>query len=119
MLNERLAAAKPIATSLKLAEAALNEALLHMGDLLGNVAKARSAKGTRFALTAGLDASEMVSLAASNAITSFKQIIEAHGHLANDRENSGLPTVAFGDVYCEASGQLDQGTGAPLRVVGE
>ena len=64
MLNERLAATRPITKSLKLAENALNDSVRQIGTLLVDIANARDAKGTRFALDAGVAASEKAALAA-------------------------------------------------------
>jgi hypothetical protein len=117
MLNERLSAAKPIAKSIKDVETSLNDALRNMGTLLVDVANARSAKGTRFALDAGLSACEKIAGATTSAVQSFHLMIEAHEHLATDRENAGLPAVGWGDNSCRVSGS--DSASSLLRVVGD
>jgi hypothetical protein len=119
MLNERLSAALPIAKSLKGAENALNDTVRHIGTLLVDIANARSAKGTRFSLDAGIAASEKIALASVSAIQSYQQMIAAHAHLADDRDMAGLGAVNFGDVYCPdktGSAAADQPV---LRAVGD
>jgi len=117
MLNERLAAARPIANGLKCAESTLNESVRQIGTLLISIADARDAKGTRFALDAGVAASEKIALAAVSAINSYKMMVEAHNHFALDRQDAGLATVMFGDNYCPVEGKLE--ASPPLRVVGD
>jgi len=118
MLNERLAAARPIARSLKGAEDALNETVRQIGTLLVDIANAKTAKGTRFDLSAGIAAGEQAAQAAVSAIQSYQQIIAAHAHLADDRDNANLPAQGFGDVCPPVKGQVAE-PGNPLRVVGE
>lgn len=118
MLNERLAAARPIAKSLKGAEHALNDTVRQIGTLLVDIANAKDAKGTRFALDAGIAASEKAAMAAVNAIQSYQLMIAAHAHLADDREFAGLNTTSFGDVCPKAKG-ADASATPGLRVVGE
>jgi hypothetical protein len=117
MLNDRLSAARPIAISLKNAEKALNESVRQIGTLLVDVANARDAKGTRFALDAGVAACEHIALASVSAMQGYKHMIEAHTHFAADRANANLPLVAFGDNYCP-NGMNEQEAPAGLRVVG-
>ena len=120
MLNERLNAARPIAISLKGAETALNESIHQIGKLLVDIAAARSAKGTRFALDSGIAAAEKVALAAVGATQSYQQVIAAHSDLAKDRDDAGLSAYAFGDVYCwnNAETQSKPMASAPLQAVG-
>lgn len=116
MLNERLAAALPIARSLKNAEQSLNDTVRNIGTLLVDIANAKEAKGTRFALDAGLAASEKVALAAVSALQSYQQVVCAHAELAEDRDNAGLRTLNFGDLYCPPSASAEQ---PALRAVGD
>lgn len=119
MLNERLNAALPIAKSLKGAERSLNESVRQIGTLLVDIANAKEAKGTRFDLRAGVAASEKIALAAVSAIQSYQNMIDAHACLADDRDDAGLKTISFGDVYCpEHQGSLVEER-APLRAVGD
>lgn len=118
MLNERLAAARPIARSLKGAEDALNESVRQIGTLLIDIANAKSAKGTRFSLAAGVAAGEKVALAAVSAMQGYQQMIAAHAHLSEDRDDAHLQTIGFGDTCPPQTGSASPNT-SPLRVVGE
>jgi hypothetical protein len=119
MLNERLAATKPIAHSLKGVEQSLNDTVRQMGTLLVNIADAKSAKGTRFSLDLGIAASEKVAMAAVSALQSYQQVIDAHHKLAEDRDSLNLPAQAFGDVYCPKEATLREiPSHAGLRAVG-
>lgn len=118
MLNERLTAARPIAKSLHGAEKAINDTVRQIGTLLVDISNAKDAKGTRFALDAGIAASEKIAMAAVTAIQSYQYMIAAHTHLANDRDNAGLNPTSFGDVCPPARGENAMPTPG-LRVVGE
>jgi hypothetical protein len=118
MLNERLAAARPIARSLKGAEEALNESVRQIGTLLVDIANARSAKGTRFSLDAGVAAGEKIALAAVSTMQGYQQMIAAHAHLADDRDEANLQTIGFGDTCPPQTGSASPHA-APLRIVGE
>ncbi len=58
MLNQRIEAARPIAKKINEVEKSLNLTMIQMGELMSSIAAARLAPGTRFSLTAGMDASE-------------------------------------------------------------
>lgn len=118
MLNERLAAARPIAKSLHGAEKALNDTVRQIGTLLVDISNAKDAKGTRFALDAGIAASEKIAMAAVTAIQSYQHMIAAHAHLAEDRDAAGLNPTSFGDV-CPPLKFADTAPAPGLRVVGE
>lgn len=118
MLNERLAAARPIAKSIKGAEDALSDTMRQLGTVLVDIANAKQTKGTRFAIDAGLAAGELVAQAAVSAFRCYKQVVDAHAHLAQDRLNSGLGAVSFGDVLCLISGEGQEAPHA-LRAVGD
>lgn len=118
MLNERVAAVRPIAKSLKGAEDAINESVRQIGTLLVDIANAKSSKGTRFSLNAGVAAGEKVALAAVSAMQSYQQMIAAHADLATDRDDHGLRTVNFGDTCPPLTGAAEHQE-KHLRVVGE
>lgn len=118
MLNERLTAARPIVKSLKNAEVALTDTVRQMGTLLVDISNAKVAKGTHFALDAGIAASERVALAAVSAIQSYQHMIAAHAHLAADRDAAGLKVTGFGDV-CPPLKAMETDAAPALRVVGE
>lgn len=118
MLNERIAAARPIAKSLKGAEDAINESVRQIGTLLVDIANAKSSQGTRFSLDAGVAAGEKVAQAAVSAMQSYQQMIAAHAQLAEDRDGQGLRTINFGDTCPPFTAAADQAD-THLRVVGE
>ncbi|VWX55895.1 hypothetical protein [Sphingorhabdus sp. 109] len=119
MLNQRIEAARPIATKIKEVETSLNLTMVQMGELMSNIAAARMAPGTRFSLTAGVDASEKLIAAAAQTARSYREVVEAHAHLAADREEAGLRTVSWGDfAECPPNpASASTETSAPLRVV--
>ncbi len=98
MLNERIEAARPIAEKIHEVETSLNLTMLQMGELMSSMAAARLAPGTRFSLSAGIDATEKLIEAAATTAHSYREVVEAHSHLAEDRDAAGLRTVGMGDV---------------------
>ena len=119
MLNQRIEAARPIAVKIHEVEKSQNLTMVQMGELMSSIASARLAPGTRFSLTAGMEAAEKLIDAAAQTARSYREVVEAHQHLAEDREDAGLRTVSLGDVFecppAQANG-TDQ-VSAPLRVV--
>ena len=99
MLNQRIEAARPIAKKINEVEKSLNLTMIQMGELMSSIAAARLAPGTRFSLTAGIDASEKLIAAAAQTARSYREVVEAHAHLTEDREDAGLRAVALGDVF--------------------
>jgi hypothetical protein len=97
MLNQRIEAARPIAQKIHEVEKSLNLTMVQMGELMSSIAAARLAPGTRFSLTAGMDASEKLIAAAAQTANSYREVVEAHEHLAEDQEDAGLRTVSWGD----------------------
>ncbi len=98
MLNQRIEAARPIAKKINEVEKSLNLTMIQMGELMSSIAAARLAPGTRFSLSAGIDASEKLIAAAAQTARSYREVVEAHAHLVEDREDAGLRTVSWGDV---------------------
>jgi hypothetical protein len=119
MLNQRIEAARPIAKKINEVEKSLNLAMIQMGELMSSIAAARLAPGTRFSLTAGMDASEKLIAAAARTARSYREVVEAHKNLVEDRDDAGLRTVSLGDFReCppnQASGADEKSN--PLRVV--
>jgi hypothetical protein len=119
MLNQRIEAARPIATKIHEVEKSLNLTMVQMGELMSSIASARLAPGTCFSLTAGMEASEKLIDAAAQTARSYRDVVAAHQHLAEDREDAGLRTVSLGDVFecppAQAKGADTVST--PLRVV--
>jgi len=100
MLNQRIEAARPIAEKIHEVEQSLNATMLQMGELMSSIAAARLAPGTRFSLTAGIDATDNLIEAASNTARSYKEVVVAHEHLAADRNDAGLGAVSWGPAGC-------------------
>jgi len=119
MLNQRIEAARPIAKKIHEVEKSLNLTMVQMGELMSSIAAARLAPGTRFSLTAGMDASEKLIAAAAQTARSYRDVVEAHGHLAEDRDDAGLETVSWGDIFeCPpAQATVADKNLNPLRVV--
>jgi len=119
MLNQRIEAARPIAQKIHEVEKSLNLTMVQMGELMSSIAAARLAPGTRFSLTAGMDASEKLISAAAQTARSYREVVAAHQHLAEDREDAGLRTVSWGDVFeCPpAQASVTETVKNPLRVV--
>jgi len=119
MLNQRIEAARPIAQKIHEVEKSLNLTMVQMGELMSSIAAARLAPGTRFSLTAGMDASENLISAAAQTARSYREVVAAHQHLAEDREDAGLRTVSWGDVFeCPpAQASVTETVKNPLRVV--
>tara|TARA_R110000850_G_scaffold260770_2_gene388130 strand:- start:397 stop:765 length:369 start_codon:yes stop_codon:yes gene_type:complete len=119
MLNQRIEAARPIAMKINEVEKSLNLTLVQMGELMSSIAAARLAPGTRFSLTAGMEASEKLIDAAAQTARTYREVVAAHQHLAEDREDAGLRTVSWGD-YAECPPAQAKATGddaEPLRIV--
>ena len=99
MLNQRIEAARPIAKKINEVEKSLNLTMVQMGELLSSIAAAR--------------------LAAAETARGYREVVEAHRNLAEDRDAAGLQTVGWGDfsecppVQAEASDKKSN----PLRVV--
>ncbi|ASK88314.1 hypothetical protein [Sphingorhabdus sp. SMR4y] len=119
MLNQRIEAARPIATKIKEVEKSLNLTMVQMGELMSSIAAARMASGTRFSLSAGVDASEKLIAAAAQTARSYREVVEAHSHLAEDQQDAGLRTVSWGDgLECPPppSGHAEQDISYPRAV---
>jgi len=119
MLNQRIEAARPIAQKIHEVEKSLNLTMVQMGELMSSIAAARLAPGTRFSLTAGMDASDKLIDAAAQTARSYREVVAAHQHLAEDREDAGLRTVSWGDFSeCPpVQARNEDETSNPLRVV--
>lgn len=119
MLNQRIEAARPIAKKINEVEKSLNLTMVQMGELMSSIAAARLAPGARFSLTAGMDASEKLIAAAARTARCYREVVEAHSHLAEDRNDAGLRTVSWGDIFecppAQATGADEQSS--PLRAV--
>ncbi|MGB5723936.1 MAG: hypothetical protein WBM39_05930 [Parasphingorhabdus sp.] len=119
MLNQRIEAARPIAKKINEVEKSLNLTMIQMGELMSSIAAARLAPGTRFSLTAGMDASEKLIAAAAKTARCYREVVEAHKNLVEDRDDAGLRAVSWGDYQeCPPSqATADDEQVSPLRVV--
>ncbi len=109
MLHERIEAVRPIAQKIADAEQSFNHSLQLIGELLTDIPRTRQQFAGRVPLTTGVAASERLAAAAVSATNAYKEVVEAHSHLAADRNNLGLRTVNFGDLTgCpDAAGKED------------
>lgn len=98
MLQERIDAARPIARKIADAEQSFNQSLQLIGELLTEIPRARARLAGRVSPSVGVAASEKLAAAAVAATAGYKELVEAHGHLAEDRDMIGLRTVGFGDL---------------------
>lgn len=98
MLNERIEAARPIARKIVEAEQSFNQSLKLIGELLYEIPKARQEFAGRVPLTTGMAATERLASAAVSATQAYRDVVEAHSHLAEDRDLVGLRTVGLGDI---------------------
>ncbi|OAO01919.1 hypothetical protein [Parasphingorhabdus sp.] len=106
MLNQRIEAARPIAEKINEVEKSLNLAILQIGELMSGIASARLAPGTKFSLSAGVEASDRLIEAAAATAQSYREIVAAHQHLVEDKDEAGLRTVNWGPVGCPENGEL-------------
>jgi hypothetical protein len=116
MLNERLETARPIAQKLSQVEISMNTSIRLLGELISAIPAARERVGKRVPLLAGVSACESLALAVSSASRSYREIIEAHSHFAQDRDDLGLSTISLGDVHECPRGAL-MATDAKLHIV--
>lgn len=98
MLHERVKAARPIAQKIADAEQSFNHSLQLIGELLTEIPRARQQFTGRVPLHLGVAASERLAAAAVSANKAYREVIEAHEHLAADRNSLGMRTVSLGDV---------------------
>lgn len=117
MLHERIEAARPIAQKIADAEKSFNHSLQLIGELLSEIPRARQQFAGRVPLSTGMAASERLAAAAVSATNAYKEVVEAHCHLAEDRNNLGLRTVSWGDVSgCPETGN-EENVAPQLSVV--
>lgn len=118
MLHERIEAARPIAQKIADAEQSFNHSLQLIGELLTDIPRTRQQFAGRVPLTTGIAASERLAAAAISATNAYREIVEAHTHLAADRNNLGLRTVSLGDLTgCPDVTGNDQNEAPHLSVV--
>jgi hypothetical protein len=99
MLNERLDTARPFALNIQKTEASLNDTIGSIGRMIADIPAARERLGKHAPLTTGVDACESLAGALLLVSQGYRKVVEAHQHLANDRDDLGLRTVNWGDVH--------------------
>lgn len=99
MLNERIEVARSIAEKIHETEKSFNESIGLLGQLIAEIPTARSKLGNKAPLSVGVDACERLAAAAMSAAQGYRQVVEAHGHFAEDRNSLGLRTVNWGDIH--------------------
>ncbi|MGC1469075.1 MAG: hypothetical protein WA793_06795 [Sphingorhabdus sp.] len=99
MLNERLTVARSFAEKINETEKSFNQSISLLGQLIAEIPAARSKLGNKVPLSTGIDACERLAAAALSAAQGYRQVVEAHGHFAEDRDTLGLRTVNWGDIH--------------------
>jgi hypothetical protein len=106
-----LAAREHVASSVALAmhdvEASLNSAASSVGALLIRIVEARTDGQARMPLYAGMAAMEKAAAIVSSVAQAYRQSVEAHQELANDKEALGLRVLNTGDWYPTVSENAD------------
>jgi hypothetical protein len=122
-IEARSKAAKHVADAIHDVETSINQTIATVGQLFIRIAEARLDQTARMPLTVGMAASEKVVTIASTAILAYRQAIEAHDTLSDDKARLGLATVAWGDLYntvtSEDRNQLGHGAADTAPLVDE
>lgn len=101
MLNQRLSAAKKVATSLFDAENGIDTAVSSTAGLIVTVIEARAE--ARLPAVIGQDALDSLGAAVSSLIQSRRQVVEAHMGLDVARVQIGLEAISWGDQFPKPS----------------
>lgn len=112
MLNEKLEVVRPIAKKIGEVENSVNQSLALIGEMLSDIPAARIKLAKTIPLETGMAATELLAEAALSAARTYRQVVAAHAHLAEDRDAMGLRPVALGDSSnCpySPSGELNSG----------
>lgn len=99
--------ATPVALAMHDVEASLNSAASSLGALLIRIVEARTDKHARMPLYAGMAAMEKAAVIVSSVAQAYRQSVEAHQELANDKEALGLRVLNIGDWYPTVSENAD------------
>jgi hypothetical protein len=117
MLNDRIEVALQFSSEIRDIEASLNQSMERVGTLFAAIPAARAKLGKSVPLEAGLQAAESLAAVATGLAASYRSVIEAHGHLANDRDLLGLKTVGWGDLQACPKTNSDENAPPFLRAV--
>lgn len=104
--------ATPVALAMHDVEASLNSAASSLGTLLVRIVEARTDKQARMPLYAGMAAMEKTAAIVSSVALAYRQSVEAHQDLANDRDALGLRVLNSGDWYPTVAENADE---APIE----
>ena len=115
MLNERLTAARGVASSLRTSESSIDAALLNNFKLAANMIEARSA--AKLSALYGQEALEEVTRASAALVDARRLTVEAHKKLAEVQHDIGLSTRMIGDDGEKPRMPGSTGAFDPLRVV--
>lgn len=118
MLNDRLEIARPFAKRIKELEANMNNSIRLIGQMLVDIPAAREKIGKHVDLEAGVDACESLAAAALATAQGYRQVIQLHQNLAEDRDRLGLNTVGWGDIHECPPKKPSAETPAHLTIVG-
>jgi hypothetical protein len=97
MLNDRITAAKDVASALFALETAIDEALVCAAALTIALPAARTR--ARLSATVGHQATILTGEAMSALLEARSNAVAAHGSLADVRDELGLKTFASGDLW--------------------
>lgn len=97
MLNDRLGAAKDVATRLFALEVAIDEAIARAAEFTASMPEARNRANV--SAVVGQDAIAKAGLALNTLIAARQQVVEAHDTLADVRDQMGLRTHMSGDAW--------------------
>lgn len=116
MLNQRLSAAKKVATSLFHAEDEIDSAVASTAGLIVTILAARSE--AKLPAVIGQDALDALGAAVGSLLQSRRQVVEAHKGLDVARGQIGLDVVSWGDQFPKpAVGAAGEPAVATLRAV--
>lgn len=98
-IQARSAAAQPIAHSIHEVKVSINMSLVKVGELISNIGRFRLDQRSRLPLSACMQASEQAAHLAGALSLAYRESVETHRHLAEDKDMLGLKTVAWGDWF--------------------
>lgn len=97
MLNQRLSAARKVATSLFAAENGIDSAVTSTAGLIVKVLEARAEANLPAVI--GQDALDSLGAAVTSLLQSRRQVVEAHRGLDVARGQIGLDAISWGDQF--------------------
>lgn len=97
MLNQRLSAARKVATSLFDAENRIDAAISSTTALIATILEARA--DAKLPAVIGQEALDSLGAAVNSLLQSRRQVVEAHAGLDVARTQIGLEAIAWGDQF--------------------